>query len=158
MLEVRMTPFELAIHQPDQFRATFDADADEYLRELGLEPESARRQVVKIVVIGQRSHLLKRQWCDRQESLVRVRAQREMMALRSKCELAKRRVTRLKRAFREVIELAESGDLRKNSLRWRFRKALRRGRKDGDLAVSSERELMAKYAGDLSREDPCVVE
>ena len=149
MIQVRMTPLELALHSPERFEQLFPQHADDYLRGLGFEPERARREGIELVATGHRSHLLKRDWQARQESLIRVRVQRELVEVKSACQMARRRVTRLKRAFREVIELADTGKLRKNNLRWRFRKALRRSRRDGDLAVSSEREMLDRYAGDM---------
>jgi hypothetical protein len=146
---LRMIPIELAIHAPSRFEEIFGFDADLYLRELGLDPARARREGVALIATGYRSHVLKRDWRAREESFLRTKIQRELMEVKSKCQMARRRVTRLKRAFREVIELADSGKLRKNNLRWRFRKALRRSRRDGDLAVSSEREMLDRYAGDM---------
>jgi hypothetical protein len=150
MLQVRMTPFEMASLAPDQFRASFDADPDDFLRELGFEPESCRRQVVKIIATGERKRLSVRDWPARQEALIRVRVQRELMEAKSRGHMARRRVRRLRLLLREIVSEAEGGNLRPKSLRRRFAKALGRRRKDGDLAVSSEREMMARYAGDLS--------
>jgi hypothetical protein len=148
---VAMIPVELALHAADRFDAMFgQGAADRYLRDLGFDPETARREAVQIVLTGERSHLLKRDWRGRQEALARVRTQRELIQAKSRHMLARRRVRRLRRFLREIIEQVESGaPLRPTGLRKRFAMAVGKRRKDCDLAVSSERELLDRYAGDL---------
>ena len=144
------SPFECAVHAPDRFRELFAADADEYLHRLGFDPETVRREAVRIVVRGQKQYHRFQRIRDREQRIEREHLERERQALVSRFRMARLRVKRLRKLCRRLI--AEKNSPRQ--IRLDFVKALKRRRSDCKHAppVASRRELQESIEAASCRE------